>query len=92
MITTDPAVDEKEDVGTVMTNADNSVDEDVVRQLKGHPERVGGYPGWDFYAHVWHEDGKWRARVKSFRVVVGWYEADSPRALMRAVSNDWGWK
>ena len=79
-----------EDVGTIMSNCDHTVDEGAQEALVNGG--VGRYAGWDFYAYVWYDDCKFWAQVMQYRVHVDTLSADTLEDLMEVVSSKWGWE
>lgn len=76
-------------VGKVATNYDHSIDQNVAVKLVD-ADAFATYSGWDFNAQVWIEDEHFHAKVCHYREHVATYSALSLKALMVAVSDDWG--
>ena len=84
--------DDMEDIGTVMSNFDREIDEEVAAQLCEKPGLVmAGYPGWDFYARVFYLDTKYHAEVWRYRTPVDTISADTLQEIMHDVSEEYGY-
>ena len=72
-----------------MSNFDRHIPDSLDAKL-----RAGGcycgYAGWDFYAEVWFEDGKFHAHVNQYRCHVATISANTLRELMDDVSAEYG--
>lgn len=78
------------EIDELMSNFDGEVDEAVAERLKVE-EVLAAYPGWEFHARCWYEDGQYHAEVRRYHAVVAILSAPTPAELRREVSADWGW-
>lgn len=76
---------------SLMSNFDGEVDEAIAAKLRSG-QFTAGYPGWNFHARCWFADGQYHARVKVYCSVRGYYSADTPKELMRAISERYGYE
>lgn len=85
--------DDYQEVGSPagMSNFDHEVDEGIEDRLRS--ERVfTRYAGWDFNGRVWLDaEGAWSCQVWVYHSPVATVRAESLEALMKAVSDEFGW-
>ena len=53
-------------VGTVMSNADHSINYDV-KKLLDKGKCIATYPGWDFYSYVWKHSKGYSCEVWTYK-------------------------
>ena len=56
-----------EQIGTVMSDADNEIDKDIEKRLKKEMVQAG-YAGWKFYGYIW-----WDREIKKYACEVWCY-------------------
>lgn len=83
-------IKDRKEIGDLMSQIDDSIDQDIADRLKVEEGSVASYFAWEFYADVIFEDNQFKARVKRYRDVVGWYSANTPEELMQRISNVYG--
>lgn len=79
-------------VGTVMTNFDHSIDEDLAKKLKRR-KWYSQYAAWDFCGYVWwdRKTKDWNCEVWSYHVHRETVSANSLQEIMDKVSEDYGY-
>lgn len=78
--------------GAFGSNFDHAIEADTVAALLAEPEACwASYPGWNFHGRVWAtKDGRWACEVWRHCAPRDVIHAETPEALMDAVSNEWG--
>lgn len=66
---------------TVMTNCDHTIEPGTEEKLKAGG-CCGGYAAWNFYGHVWWENGQFHCMVEQYRSHVATLSADSLAEIM----------
>lgn len=80
------------DVGTVLTNFDHGIDDELARELVA-PDAYGTYAAWDFYGQaVWCEDEQFHVEIWCYHQHVDTISAGSLEALMAEASEAWGYE
>lgn len=77
------------DIGTVMSNFDDSIEAGKVEQLKAGG-CVGGYSGWNFHGQVWFEEGQFHIAVYRHGSHRRTFSGDDLRDLMQDICDEYG--
>lgn len=77
---------------TVMSNFDHTIDTDVANRLRER-EEYAPYAGYHFCGYVWWDRprARWACEVWHYQVHMDTVTADTLEAIMREVSDKWGW-
>ena len=79
-------------LGTVMSNFDHAIDQEVAQELLAGDCRAE-YTGWNFFGNVWYEPGpkKYCCEVMQYHATMETVECDTLEDIMRTVSEKYGW-
>ena len=88
----DMRTEDMECCGLDMSNFDHAIEEGCEEALRASPAKVyAGYPGYNFYAQVFFENGEFHAEVQTYCSFRGTWSAPALEELMSTVSNRFGW-
>lgn len=81
----------REHIGTVVSNFDHQIHEDVAEMLKSG-NTVADYPGWNFHGTVWFnvEEQLYRCAVMQYQQFAEIIESPTLEALKEAVCEKYG--
>lgn len=87
---------EREEIGTIMSNFDHEINDDVAERVmqrcKNGEDVCGTYPAWDFHGLVWWNptEDKWCVEIWRYKILVEIIVADTPARLMEYASEKYG--
>lgn len=75
----------------VYTNADHTVDEDVIGQLQGDEGLVAQHSAWDFCGYVYKRGDIWVEEVWQHKALVEVLEGSSPMDVIDQANTRYGY-
>ena len=78
------------DIGeSVMSNFDHQIDLGIAKKLKDG-KYYSGYPAYNFHGTVWYDNGKWKCKIKRYRIHIDTIIADTLEEIMNEASEKYG--
>jgi hypothetical protein len=73
----------------VCSNFDGLINKNVVQELIDNNCKAG-YPAWEWYGIVWHQDNRFHIKVKRYGSVIGEHDYETMEELRDDVSEKYG--
>ncbi len=86
-------LENRENLGDVMSNFDHEIDEDIAKKLY-NGKTFATYPAWNFHGTVWYEkkSKKFNCAIMQYHELVNTLKKDSLQEVMETASDLYGEK
>ena len=78
------------DIGTVYSNFDHVLDEEIAKRLSEEPDTYGTHAAYNYCAYVWFDDGRWYECVWRYGAPIELLNAESIKDVIRETVETWG--